>query len=73
MMRSAICAIREIMGNVDGGGMNWRTMSLMAASTWIWVVTSSAVVGSSKTIRSPAGHGHGRHRPLQLAAGDRRG
>ena len=29
-----------------------RIASLIAASTSIWVVTSSAVVGSSKTIRS---------------------
>jgi hypothetical protein len=46
-------------------------MSRIAASTSIWVVTSSAVVGSSKMIRSgPAGHRHRRHRPLQLPARD---
>jgi hypothetical protein len=32
--------------------LNWRTTSFIAASTSICVVTSSAVVGSSKMIRS---------------------
>jgi hypothetical protein len=38
--------------DVDRGGVELATMSRIAASTSIWVVTSSAVVGSSKMIRS---------------------
>jgi hypothetical protein len=40
---------REVVGDVDGGGVE---LFLIAASTSICVVTSSAVVGSSNTIRS---------------------
>jgi hypothetical protein len=45
----------KIVGDVEGRHMRVRIASLIAASTSICVVTSSAVVGSSKTIRSGLG------------------
>ena len=62
----------EVVADVERRApLSSLTSLRIAASTSICVVTSSAVVGSSKTIRSGFGrHRHRGHGPLQLAAGN---
>ncbi len=50
---------------------NFSRSSASSSSTWAWMVTSSAVVGSSAIKqRWPIHHGHGDHDPLALTAGE---
>ena len=71
-MRSAICATTANRARRRQPVVpRSRTTALKAFSTSIWVVTSSAVVGSSKITSSGIGdQRHRRHQPLKLAAGD---
>ena len=61
---------REVVGDVVPAVPNSAMRSRRSASTSIWVVTSSAVVGSSSTIETsgPAAHRHGGHDALELPA-----
>jgi hypothetical protein len=71
-MRSAICATTARSCETYTAVVpRSRTTGLKARSTSICVVTSSAVVGSSRITSVRVGdQRHRRHQPLQLAAGD---